>query len=110
MDRNSVHSEVINTPVINSCQVCPKLKSVHGLFSSRDIIVVKAQLLRQNLKIMPVVLCLEEKHQETFCEQLPACLSQYSKKCSHILKKEGRKIKRREEDKNTNIIKSFPVQ
>ena len=24
MDRNSVHSEVINTPVINSCQVCPK--------------------------------------------------------------------------------------
>ena len=53
------------------------------------VIIVKAQLLRQNLKIMPVVLCLEERPQETFLELLPACLSHYSKNCSHTLKKES---------------------
>ena len=110
MDRNSVKSEIINTPVLN-CQVCPKPKAIYGIFSSKDIIIVKAQLLRQNLKIMPVVLCLEERPQETFLEVLPACLSHYSKNCSHTLKKEGRKNKKEGmKTKNNNIIKFFPVQ
>lgn len=106
MDRNSVHSEIINTPVIN-CQVCPKLKAIYGIFSSKDIIIVKAQLLRQNLKIIPVVLCLEERLQETFFELLPACLSHYSENCSHTLKKEGRKNKKEGIKKIPILLSSF---
>lgn len=53
----------------NYCQVCPKPKAIHGTFSSEDkCLIAKAQLLRQNLKIMPVVLCPQERPQDTFCE------------------------------------------